>query len=319
MVTRTRLGSMRELLIDRASRIYSVVIPGLVLTILCEGTALLISPASYKAQADSFSWAHVPLQIVANLTFTAQCWGYEINPLSNSPFWSMSFECVYYVLFALLLYGWDSKVCRSIALLLAIAAGPAIVLLFPIWLLGCLLYDLYIWLDQKSYAFLLTTGLLAITLATCVLFRQSIIHMLLITDMRHRTEWLQHFFSPALQSRLADRTGMVPWLSRASLSFYLAGVLTSIALLWMLITIDRFFPKIPLGIATRLRRVAEGTFVLYLFHLPLLILVSSLLHGPPRFPIASATGIVVLCILAASYIDRLKLSMRTWLRVIFPT
>jgi peptidoglycan/LPS O-acetylase OafA/YrhL len=314
MITRTRIFSIQDFLIDRASRIYSVVIPALAFTFLCEGIGALLMQSGSQAQASPASWGNIPVQVIANLTFTAQCWGYEANPLWNSPFWSLSFECIYYVLFALLLYRKNNRFYGLLFALIAIVSGPAIVMLFPIWLAGCLTYDIYIWLDQKKYAFLLISFCLAVTLAATIVFRHPISYLLQVTDLPHREQWLQQFFSPHLQSRLADSTGLVPWLSRASFSFYIAGVITSVVILWSLITIDRFLPSVSSGMSRSIRWVAEGTFTLYLFHLPLILLIALFLKGRPRAPWACAAGIVVFCVVLSSYLDRLKMFMRNFLR-----
>ncbi len=88
--------------IDRASRIYSVVVPALVITVLCE----IAARAFYRPMFvfPPLPWHDLPFQIGANLIFQAQDWGYEISPLSNDAFWSLSFECLYYVVYGLLFY-----------------------------------------------------------------------------------------------------------------------------------------------------------------------------------------------------------------------
>jgi len=318
MVVTNRVTTMKDFLIDRASRIYSVAIPALALTLLCAALSTLVNPAGWGVSEELSSWSHVPLQVLTNLTFTAQIWGYETVPIFNSPFWSLSFECIYYLLFALMFFRWDSKSVRVIFFLLLFAAGPAIVFLFPIWLLGCLLYDVYLWLDDKPYAWLLTSCLFLAVMLFAIFNWAFLGHLLVVTDLPHRTAWLQGFFSPSARHFFADSTGEVPWLLRASFSFYIAGIISSVSMLWALVTIDRFCPKIPRSIATTIRWVAEGTFALYLLHLPLILLTISLSGGHPIFPYATTALIGTACIVASRWFDRLKTAMRQRLHRAFP-
>jgi peptidoglycan/LPS O-acetylase OafA/YrhL len=310
MIVRTRVGTMRDFLIDRASRIYSVLAPALVLTLLFEGLARLASPAAYAKASDHFLWTHVPLQFLTNLTFTAQSWGYETNPLSNSPFWSLSFECVYYILFALLFFGRHRLSMWLLALLVTALAGPAILLLFPTWLIGCVLYDTYIWLDRKPNAVPLSSSLLVVVFGLMFVFRHALGRLLIATDEPHRTAWLSSVLHPSIAHRFADSAGTVPWLSRFSFSFYVASIVVFIVMLWALLTIDRFAPNVPEAVAGKLRWVAEGTFSLYLLHLPILILLSALTAGAPTHPYLWSIPIVVFCILLSQPFNRLKNAMR---------
>jgi peptidoglycan/LPS O-acetylase OafA/YrhL len=318
MIASTRIGSMRDFLIDRASRIYSVTVPALCLTVVFEGIGRLVNPVRYFALADPFRWSHIPLQFLTNLTFTAQSWGYETNPLSNSPFWSLSFECVYYLLFGLLFYGMKRLSTRFLVLLVMLLAGPATVLLFPTWLMGCLLYDTYIWLDQKRYGIPLATGLLFSTLGLMGIFRHPIGWLLNQTDAPHRIVWLQTVIPLTMRNRLADSNGVLPWLSRFSLSYYIASVVVFVVMLWVLLTLDRYMPKLPEMIWTKLRWIAEGTFSLYLLHLPLLMMISCLLGGQPKYPYLWSFFAVSVCILLSRPFERLKVAMRRGLRIAFP-
>jgi peptidoglycan/LPS O-acetylase OafA/YrhL len=318
MIVNTRVGSMREFLIDRASRIYSVTVPALGLTLLFEAAARLGNPGRYAVLSDPFSWSHVPLQMFTNLTFTAQAWGYETNPLSNSPFWSLSFECVYYVLFALLFFGAKRTSTRLSIALVCLVSGPAIVLLFPTWLLGCLLYDCYIWLDGKSAGIAIASGLLLLVFGGAAIFRHGLVWLLTVTDDAHRTAWLQAIMPNAVRSRFGDSTGVLPWLSRFSVSFYVAAIIVFVWMLWTLLLLDRFAPNCPEAVAGKLRWIAEGTFALYLLHLPLLLMISCLLPAPLKYPYLWVLLVIVFCILLSRPFDKLKQTMRRTMRRVFP-
>lgn len=310
MVVTTRRGTMASFFVDRASRIYSVVVPALVLTLACQVFTRFLAPAGFAAAPERVIWHQVPLYWFTNLTFTAQSWGYDTLPPWNSPFWSLSFECLYYILFALFFYSPRSTSRWLLIILTALIAGPAILLLFPTWLLGCALYDLYRWLSRRSDAVLVSTLALASVLALAFVLRHSIGHLLVVTDAAHRIAWLQSFFSPAWQARLADKSGYVPWVSRLSFSFYPTAVLVFFFVLWGLVVLDRYVPDAPSAVASSLRWVAEGTFSLYLLHLPLIFTIAAFSHGQPHHPVLWATLIVIFCIVIAQPFDRLKVAIR---------
>ncbi len=71
--------------------------------------------------------------------FLNQIWFLDVRPLSNNPFWSLSYEWWYYAAF-----GFFMLIPGRIGSLLALAAlavmGPKIWLLFPIWLMGVFVY-----------------------------------------------------------------------------------------------------------------------------------------------------------------------------------
>lgn len=310
MVVSARIGTMGSFFVDRASRIYSVVLPALVVTLLCQVITRLVNPAGFAAVPEPVLWHQVPLYWFTNLTFTAQSWGYDTLPPWNSPFWSLSFECVYYVLFALFFYRPRTTSRWLLIALTVLISGPAIVLLFPTWLLGCLLYDVYRWLGRRRNALLLSSAALAAVLALGFFFRPAIDHLLVLTDAAHRTAWLQHFFSPAWQARLADKSGFVPWVSRLSFSFYPCAILIFVLVLWVLLALDRLAPNAPRRLASSLRWIAEGTFSLYLLHLPLLWMIAALLHRPPRHPALWSGAVLLFCIVVAQPFDRFKIYIR---------
>lgn len=134
---------INDYLVNRLSRLWSVVIPALVLTVLVDQLGLLINPAAYEGwwyQAD-----HPLFRTFANLFFVNELWFKSIRPFTNGPFWSLGYEFWYYVIFASAFY--FSGILRLVLVVLScLIAGPKILLLFPIWLLG-----VWVWrFNQRS-------------------------------------------------------------------------------------------------------------------------------------------------------------------------
>jgi peptidoglycan/LPS O-acetylase OafA/YrhL len=316
-ITVTRVGTLSEYAIDRISRIYSVVAPALAFTFICEFLIRTIHPGPLQFP---FSVRTVLAQSLANLTFTAECWGYELVPASNSPLWSLCFECFYYATYALVYFrirgGWFW------AALLLLVGGPAIAMLAPVWLLGCLTCDLYIAFRSRTNSLRLGVMASAVILLPMALFHRWLGWLMTATDDGHRTPWItQRMASFSLPSWLYV-DGVIPWLSRASVGGLLVGLATAAFFLVGLLAMDRYLPSLPPVVTRYVRIIADSTFVLYLFHLPLLLTIEHLRgqsisnHAAQTFAFVC---IPLLLIPVARWLDTLKVMLRRILRRNFPT
>jgi peptidoglycan/LPS O-acetylase OafA/YrhL len=141
--------SWRVYLIDRFSRLYTVLIPALLLGLAWDRAGISFFTASpiYTGHAHNhvlnFSiMARSKLSVMlANALFLQ----FVIAPPfgSNGPLWSLSFEFWYYITFALcfsaIAPGIDDRPrlgCAIGAALVLLGVGPDIASFFPIWLLG---------------------------------------------------------------------------------------------------------------------------------------------------------------------------------------
>jgi peptidoglycan/LPS O-acetylase OafA/YrhL len=311
----TRVDTPMQYAIDRVSRIYSVVLPALLFTVVCEAIAKTVHPAAYALMTDHVVWRLLPAQIVANVTFLAQCWGYGIDPLSNVSFWSLSYECIYYLLYLLIHYRIRNGLLWSILVLLI--AGPNIALLAPIWLLGSLTCDLYLALSRRGSGQWLAGLLLAAILVLLGAARHWLVALLQATDHDARTLWLAQLMSGSRLFPYLRYNGRIPWLSEASLSYYLVGAVTAAAILFGLLFLDRHHPSLPPAVTRWTRLIADSTFTLYLFHMPMLVLIAVLVGHPISSGLASFLSlfaIVASTVPIAIYLDTLKGLMRTALR-----
>src|SRR5580698_1384155 len=87
-VTRTREATAREYFIDRASRIYSVVLPAMVFTLVVSGVCFLVDRDSFMRDWGA-TFNHPTTRILFNLLFVSQAWGHNTIPFLNLPFWSL--------------------------------------------------------------------------------------------------------------------------------------------------------------------------------------------------------------------------------------
>ncbi len=158
-ITRFKYGDVRQYTVDRAARIYSVALPALGLTIVFDTLSSHFNHAYYQlnfGEPPRPAWSHLFLignllaqnwvrglgRVALSLAMLSQSWFRNSSPLSNSPFWSLSYECVYYALFGIAVY---FKGARRIVgwLIVFLLIGPTVFLMFPLWLLGCAAYDAY--------------------------------------------------------------------------------------------------------------------------------------------------------------------------------
>jgi peptidoglycan/LPS O-acetylase OafA/YrhL len=123
-------------LASRFSRIFSVAIPAILVTLLIDlASAELLPQVEDVWQLKSW-FAY----LVFALSFSGELWFWSIHPFSNIPFWSLNYEVYYYVFFAALLL--KSRVFQVISTAIVLCAiGPKIILLLPCWLCGVGVYQ----------------------------------------------------------------------------------------------------------------------------------------------------------------------------------
>jgi len=140
-VTETRERAAGAYAVSRVSRLYSVVLIGLVVTFLCDQIGMRYDPQLYRLRdvlMKPESWSGY----LASLGFVNEYQIFHfggIAPGTNGPFWSLSFEATYYLAAGLVLFVPRRLGLLAAALLLA-AAGRTIAALLPLWLLGFALY-----------------------------------------------------------------------------------------------------------------------------------------------------------------------------------
>lgn len=277
--------------ISRFARLYSVVVPALALTVVADAIGSRLSPSLYDA-----SWfaSDLPLwRIAANLLFVNELWFQSVRPFSNVPFWSLGYEFWYYALFAAVCYlrAWH----RPIGLLIiSTIAGPKILLLLPVWLLGVWAYRI---VKARPVSQMAGIALVAASVAGYLAFRLSDVPSLLdgVT-----TQWLG--------KAAVEELGF----SKAFLASYVAGILFTLHL----VGIAAISHRLRLLPAERpIRYLASFTFSLYLFHYPLLYFFSAMAEhagmAAHRMLFVPASTLVVVWALG-ELTERRKSTVRRW-------
>lgn len=135
--TDTKDRTLGSFVFNRLTRVYSVAIPAVLLTIGLDSLGASLVPKDYDGWW--YNDAGFFATLLRGLTFSTD-WGLVSFRLgTNGPFWSLSYEVAYYALFAAAFYlsGWR----RALALVVMVPVfGLKPLLLMPAWLLGVAVY-----------------------------------------------------------------------------------------------------------------------------------------------------------------------------------
>lgn len=221
----------------RLSRLTSIVIPALLITILI---ALIIHQVDPKLLA-TYSRGHEWVRYIASGLFMNELWFFSAAPPLNGSLWSLSFEFWYYTIFGLWFFrkgGWKSFLLPVAAILIA---GPKIVLMMPVWLAGYLAYILPRPSIKTATAwFFVLVGMFA--------------------------AWLAVAYVPFIPYRI----GYKPlYYANQFVTDWIVGIIIA-ATLWILPTGNELSTEHPF--TNVFRKAADLTFPLYVLHFPLLVL-----------------------------------------------
>ena len=239
----------KQYLFDRLVRLWSVALPALFLGAVLDYFGRSIHPQTY---GHIFSADHLGLKYLTSGLFLHESWFFSIRPGSNGPFWSLSYEFFYYLIFGAIALLPSLKSKLLVGVVFCLVAGPKILILFPCWLVGCVSY----WGCKK----LRPNALVSIVLLASSLY-------FLITTLAPRwVSWTPNNF-PGL--------GIPPLFYSAK---YLDDFALALALGLLLLSLSRWFSleMKPIGrIATLIRTFSKCSFSLYAIHFPLMAFLSA--------------------------------------------
>ena len=288
-ITRTRMGNLQSYAIDRVSRIYSVALPALLLTLLLDTVSYSANPGFYSKH-----WGqglhHPVVGLVLNMLFLSQAWFQDISPLSNSPFWSLGYECVYYAVYGAAFYLMGRA--RVISLLLIfLLIGPTVFLAFPIWLLGVVTYDVF---AEGKLTFIGSVKLLGVA-------------SLAVVGIHGTYRLANHFHLPFAYQLLGRRINLMNGpMDKVAL-------VTAALILGACWSLKNLRSNEKHWLILAIRRLADSTFVLYLVHFPILVLVASTVHYNRSRWVArlvTLVGVVLFSVMISPWLDSLKKIMR---------
>ncbi len=165
-------SSLHRYAIERAARIYSVLVPALVLSVCLLAVRGAVVGDTWQTAGLSF------------LNYT-QFWSHDLSVTGNGPVWSLGYEVPYYVLFGIYYFlgGWRRGLLIAV---FAAAMGPTVFLLFPIWWAGTWLYKVLLTKEPSK-----SMGLA--TLAACTVGAVALVavngHIHLKIPLARAAEW----------------------------------------------------------------------------------------------------------------------------------
>lgn len=244
--TEFREKDLRTYAINRAARIYSVVIPCLAATLILDtfGHHFL-----FDVLYDRERFVHEAAHIAFSITFLNNSWwlSHTIQPGNDGPFWSLCYEVPFYAMFGTFwfLRGFLRWLVPVIIVLLT---GPDVLTCFPIWLLGLGLYHLFRGIEPKPFT------ARVILLLSALLFAGF--------------EALLRYFDLC-----PDPSANI---GAANTLIYGGGVCFAVSL------VGFRFSGLGLGrIADPMRWLAGATFTLYLLHFPLAWFLNGVMLASP--------------------------------------
>lgn len=274
-------------LINRASRIYVVALPSLMLCF----AAILLIPGIEGANVQVTAGAHIALAL-ESIFFLNQSWGGFQNPPLNPPFWSLCYEVWYYIIFAAFYYPSSNKNKFLLGGLSCLLAGPAILALMPAWLCGLALVHLKAGLIKKPWI-VLSSAVIAITL---------IVELQLdITTKDHLATF-------------------VPTLWRIGYSTrFITDYVLAICFSAILLSVGSLEISISTAVNRGLVNLAGFSFTLYLFHDPILRILQELsgwkqVDHPTHFMVF--TFVVALCWLISRGTEAKTSAFRNMLKIL---
>jgi len=184
-------------------------------------------------------------------------WSLGLSPENNGPFWSITFEVAYYIIFAVFIYTVNKPKKVLILLAVVLVVGPTIMFLFPVWLLG-------VWLYKRHS----TEARLANPAISIAMFVAGL--ALLALSPTYRAYFDGQIFGVDRESPVGD---------------YLDALAITLNLLAAPVVARIIGPAL-LYFSTPIRFLASLTFSFYLFHQPLVRLlagVSPFIDSPSSF------------------------------------
>lgn len=135
-----RDGTLGKFAFNRMTRLYSVILPALVLTMIFDGIGTGIDMTAYPE--DYYQSLPIAELFWRGLSFTSEWQGVFSDRLrlgTNGPLWSLSYEVGFYLMFGVTMF---LRGAQRIALLvlLALVVGLPILALLPAWALGVLVW-----------------------------------------------------------------------------------------------------------------------------------------------------------------------------------
>ena len=252
-VIATRERSFAEFAASRLGRLYSVVLPALLLTFCCDALGTAKEPSFYGfLKFDHPGWRYLATGLFLNESWLSYV-SHSLAPGSNLVFWSLSLEAIYYAAIAILVFARGPWRIGA-TILLCLIAGPGPVLMAPLWFLG---YGLYRWRPQFRLRTSRAIVLWLLSVSVC-----AASYKLQAIDFGGHLPILV----PGLFAFLGHRLGFILCRYVSAAAFACSIVVFRAA--------SAAADPVLSRLQAPIRWLSSLTFALYLFHVPIVMLLS---------------------------------------------
>jgi peptidoglycan/LPS O-acetylase OafA/YrhL len=252
----------RGFAIARASRLWSVAVPAVLLTLALDAIGMRLDPSRYT----SWQYAHAPLHVAYQWLFLGELWTHgSVVPFSNVPYWSLGYEAWYYALFFAAAFLRGRARLVAVAVLLAVM-GPKLWLLLPAWLAGVWTQRRLEAIDAREAAGAPLAGPAGAALAIVAIVAAA---SLLAGGGQARLEHAGLAAIGALPDGWQPRLGYSRWFVA---DWVLAALVAA-----LLVGARLARPRLPAPLARAAKISAGVSFSLYVVHYPVLMLLGAAL------------------------------------------
>jgi peptidoglycan/LPS O-acetylase OafA/YrhL len=267
-VADTKETDAASFIINRFARLWSVVIPAIILTVALDAVGSRINPTIYQDIPHDQIW----YRSSAAILFLNQIWFASVKPMSDGPMWSLCYEFWYYIFFAACQFA-DGAKRIFLAGAALIIMGPKIAALLPIWLLG-------VWLYHNHDRFKLPRPVAVVMLVTPVLAWPT---LYLSLDA--------FSFVMSLHSgwRLGPSAGLLYWYP---FSLVIAGNIIAA------ISLKQHLARMLESVSRPIKWAASFTLSFYLYHFPLFLFIAALVKPRSNDDPTRNIGIIAVSVVA---------------------
>lgn len=293
-----RDGTLERFAFHRLTRLWSVLLPAIILTIAFDAIGARLAPEVYELvnKNDEHAFAYELLRTIS----LTNGWHGTVSSVtfgSNIPLWSLSYEAAFYLIFAIALF------CKGLLRLFLIGVivylvGLPVILLMPSWLLGVLV--LHVKPRRVSDP---VVGWTYAIVGLAILFLLSLLRI--NHDLRDVTEQLFGTVNYRYVLQFADE-----FLWNAVIGICLAMHLVGVRRLTSQST-----PAAPKWFGKSVRWTAGASFSIYVVHYPTLHLLKAILpEAMPFYDGALLLFTLAICFCFAAVFERPIKPLRRRLR-----
>jgi len=233
-----------EYISARFSRLYSIFLPAILLTIICSIIIFKINTSVY----DEYNRGFELIRYLLSIFFLNEFWFFSASPPINMPMWSLGYEFWFYIIFGAFFYKKSGFKGWYFPLLLSIFIGPKVLLMMVIWIFGYFSYKLPKLKISNNKSFIFSIIFLLISLYM-VFYLRSIPFELGSKPLFYSAQFIKDYF---------------------------VGFLIAISI-WFLPLSNN--PKngneTELFLQKKARTIGDLTFSIYILHKPIIILCSA--------------------------------------------